>query len=55
MLVKTKNGWQVRSEDGGKNLSKDDLSRKDAEARLKEVEQLKAIRKWSKSKGAKVP
>jgi hypothetical protein len=54
MLVKTKAGWQVRSEDGGKNLSAPDLSRKDAEERLKEVEAFKNIKKWAKDKGAKV-
>lgn len=55
MIVKTKNGYQVRSEQG-KPLSKDDLTRVEAETRLAEVEKLKAISKWvdkDKAKAAK--
>lgn len=42
----------VQSEEG-KPLSKKDLSRTEAEERLKEVEKFKAVSKWAKSKGAK--
>lgn len=45
MLVKTAKGWQVQSEKG-KPLSKDDLTRVEAEERLKEVERFKAMEKW---------
>jgi hypothetical protein len=51
MIIKTKAGYQVRSEEG-KNLSADNLSLQDAHERLKEVESLKSLRKWAKSKGA---
>ena len=52
MLVKTSTGWQVRSEKG-RPLSKPDLTRKEAEERLAEVERFKNIEKWAKSRGAK--
>lgn len=51
MIVKTKAGYQVRSEEG-KNLSTDNLSLQDAHERLKEVESFKALKKWAKKKGA---
>ena len=50
MLKKTKDGWQVVSEDG-KPLSQADLSHREAEARLAEVEKMKRISAWIKSKG----
>lgn len=54
MIVRGQPGkWMVVSEKN-KPLSRDDLSRKEAEERLKEVEQLKSIKSWAKSKGAKV-
>lgn len=53
MIKKTAKGWQVVSE-SNKPLSKDDLTRREAEARLAEVENFKALTKWAKSKGAKV-
>lgn len=37
MIVKTKSGYQVKSE-SGKNLSKPNLSRAEAERRLRQVE-----------------
>ena len=40
MIIKTKRGYQVKSEKG-KNLSKDTLSKKGAEQRLQEVEYFK--------------
>ncbi len=40
MIVKTAKGWKVVSEKG-KPLSRDDLSRVEAEERLKEVERFK--------------
>lgn len=42
MLKKTAKGWQVVSE-SGKPLSKDDLSKVEAEERLKEVEKFKKM------------
>ena len=50
MLKKTKDGWQVVSEDG-KPLSQADLSHREAEVRLAEVEKMKRISAWIKSKG----
>lgn len=44
MLKKTASGWQVVSEQG-KPLSKDDLTRVEAEERLKEVEKFKEMNK----------
>ena len=44
MIVKTKQGYQVKSE-SGKNLSKPNLSKKQALARLKQVEMFKNKRK----------
>ena len=41
MIVKTKRGYQVKSE-SGKNLSKPNLSKKKAKKRLKQVEFFKA-------------
>jgi hypothetical protein len=41
MIVKTKNGYQVRSEDGKKSLSADNLTKAEAEKRLAEVEYFK--------------
>lgn len=40
MIKKTKSGYQVKSE-GGKNLSKPNLTKKQAEHRLKQVEYFK--------------
>ena len=40
MLKKTAHGWQVKSE-SGKNLSKPDLSKAEAEKRLRQVEAFK--------------
>ena len=40
MIVKTKQGYQVKSE-SGKNLSKPNLSKSDAQKRLKQVEYYK--------------
>jgi len=40
MIVKTKQGYQVKSEKG-KNLSKPNLTKKEAEQRLKQVEHFK--------------
>ena len=48
MIVKTKSGYQVRSEDGKKNLSADNLSRNQAVRRLMEVEYFKAKEKEKK-------
>lgn len=41
MIVKTKNGYQVRSSDGSKNLSKPDLSHAEAVKRLQAIEYFK--------------
>jgi len=40
MIKKTKQGYQVKSE-SGRNLSKPDLSKKEAEKRLRQVEYFK--------------
>ena len=40
MIIRTKKGFQVKSEKG-KNLSKDNLSKEQAEKRLKQVEYFK--------------
>ena len=53
MIRKTEKGWMVVSE-SGKPLSKRDLTRIEAEERLKEVETIKRVKGWAKSKGAKV-
>lgn len=47
MIVKTKRGYQVRSE-AGKNLSADDLTKEEAQERLKQVERFKHQDKWAK-------
>lgn len=44
MIKKTSNGYKVTSE-GGKNLSKDNLTKKEAETRLKQVEYFKNKKK----------
>jgi len=44
-LKRTPQGWQVVSE-SNKPLSKPDLTRKEAEARLEEVERMKRVSKW---------
>ena len=44
MIVKTKHGFQVKSE-SGKNLSKPNLTRTEAEKRLAQVEQFKHLNK----------
>ena len=44
MIKKTKRGWKVLSKEG-KNLSKNDLSKEEAEKRLKQVEMFKHIKK----------
>lgn len=41
MIVKSGNGYQVKSESGGKNLSKPVLSKKAAVKRLQQVEYFK--------------
>ena len=46
MIVKTKEGHQVRSEKG-KNLSAPDLTKKEAQERLAQVERFKHLDKWS--------
>jgi len=53
MVIKTKSGYQVRSEEG-KNLSADNLSLQEAHDRLAEVEKFKAISKWAKKRGAPI-
>ena len=40
MIVKTKKGYQVKSEKG-KNLSKDNLTKKEAKKRLAQIEMFK--------------
>ncbi len=45
MIVKTKSGYQVKSEDGSKNLSSADLSKGEAQKRLAQVEYFK---RWAK-------
>jgi len=40
MIVRTKQGYQVKSE-SGKNLSKPDLTRREAQKRLRQVEWFK--------------
>jgi len=60
MIVSRGNGkWQVMSETG-KPLSKPDLTRREAESRLAEVESFKgigkdvdALKKWAATKGKK--
>jgi len=44
MIVKTKHGFQVKSE-SGKNLSKPNLTRTEAEKRLAQVEHFKHLNK----------
>lgn len=41
MIVKTKSGYQVKSETGKKNLSKRTLTKQQAVKRLKQVEYFK--------------
>lgn len=41
MIVKSGKGFQVKSESGGKNLSKPGLSKGQAEKRLRQVEYFK--------------
>lgn len=45
MIVKTKKGYKVVSEDGSKNLSADDLTREEAKKRLRQIEYFKHARK----------
>lgn len=53
MIVKTNSGYQVLSEKG-KPLSKDNLTLKQAEERLKQVEMFKHMKQKGKTKpGAK--
>lgn len=49
MIRKTKNGYVVKSEEG-KNLSKDNLSKEEAEKRLQQIEAFKHMKKWARSK-----
>jgi hypothetical protein len=42
MIVRTKRGFKVTSEDGSKNLSADNLTLEEAHKRLAEVEYFKA-------------
>lgn len=44
MIIKTKNGYQVKSE-RGINLSMDNLTLEEAEKRLKQVEMFKHLKK----------
>lgn len=44
MITKTSKGYQVKSE-SGKNLSKPDLSKQEAQKRLKQVEYFKHFKK----------
>jgi hypothetical protein len=50
MIVKTRQGYQVRSE-SGRNLSKPNLSRAQAEARLAQVERFKDKSRGSSPSG----
>jgi hypothetical protein len=52
VIVKTKAGYVVKSEKG-KNLSADDLTKDEAEARLAQVEAFKHLDKWAKKKAGK--
>jgi hypothetical protein len=42
MIVKTKSGYQVKSESGAKNLSKKTLTKAQAVKRLRQIEYFKA-------------
>jgi hypothetical protein len=54
VIVKTKTGYQVKNEDGTKNLSSNDLTKEEAEKRLAQVEMFKKVKKWATKKaGAK--
>jgi hypothetical protein len=48
VIVKTRQGYVVKSEKTGRNLSKPNLSKEGAKARLAQVERMKAIKKWAK-------
>lgn len=54
MIRKTSSGYVVRAE-SGRNLSKPNLSKSEAEDRLSEIEKFKHMDKWAKrvSKGGK--
>ena len=41
MIKPTKKGWAVFSDDGKKRLSKDGLSKKEAQERLRQIEYFK--------------
>lgn len=41
MIVKTNKGYKVTTEDGSKDLSKDNLSLEEAKKRLREIEYFK--------------
>ena len=45
MIVKTGKGYEVKSESGKKNLSKPNLSKKQAVKRLRQVEYFKRVKK----------
>jgi hypothetical protein len=49
MIKKTKQGYKVTSENG-KNLSKDNLTKEEAEKRLQQVEMFKHIKNKVKKK-----
>jgi hypothetical protein len=51
MIVKTKQGHQVKSE-AGKNLSKPNLTAEEAKGRLAQVERFKNIGKWGRKYAA---
>jgi hypothetical protein len=44
MIVKTSHGYQVKSEGGGKNLSKKNLTKAQAKKRIAQVEWFKALK-----------
>lgn len=49
-IVKTKSGYQLKSEDKSKNLSKPNLSKGEAVKRLREVEYFKSHPKGGRGK-----
>ena len=51
MIVKSRGGYQVKSESGGKNLSKSGLSKAVAIKRLRQVEYWKAHKGKPKVRG----
>lgn len=51
MIVKTKDGWQVKSADGTKALSDDDLSRAQAEVEEKRIGDRQPSLVWASERG----